>query len=189
MVSDALSKLADTLESDRAAGTELAILGSSAAMQKVFAAIRKFGATDAAVLITGESGTGKELVARAIHERSSYRAGPFVTVNCAALPATLIAGELFGHEKGASTGAARRRIGRLEWAASGTIFLDEIGDLPLEQQVPSAALPQGAHHRPGGRHPAGRGRRPRHLRHQRSISPRRCATAASARTSTTASTR
>jgi DNA-binding NtrC family response regulator len=111
------------------------MVGSSPAMQKVYASIRKFGATNAPVLITGESGTGKELVARAVHERSAYRAGPFVAINCAALPATLIAGELFGHEKGAFTGAVQRRIGRLESAQRGTIFLDEIGDLPLEQQV------------------------------------------------------
>ena len=108
--------------------------GASAAMQQVFASIRKFAASDAPVLVTGESGTGKELVGRAIHERSAYAKGPFVAINCAALPATLIAAELFGYEKGAFTGATGRRIGRLESANGGTVFLDEIGDLPVEQQ-------------------------------------------------------
>ncbi len=111
------------------------MVGASPAMQRVYESIRKFGATAAPVLITGESGTGKELAALAIHERSTYAAGPFVAINCAALPPTLIAAELFGHEKGAFTGATQRRIGRLESADRGTIFLDEIGDLPLEQQA------------------------------------------------------
>jgi DNA-binding NtrC family response regulator len=117
------------------AASEPDMVGSSPAMQRVYASIRKFSATNAPVLITGESGTGKELAARAVHERSAYRAGPFVAINCAALPATLIAAELFGHEKGAFTGAVQRRIGRLESAHRGTIFLDEIGDLPLELQA------------------------------------------------------
>jgi DNA-binding NtrC family response regulator len=111
------------------------MVGASPAMHRVFAAIRKFGATNAPLLITGESGTGKELAARAVHERSAYAKGPFVAINCAALPPTLIAAELFGYEKGAFTGATQRRIGRLESAQGGTIFLDEIGDLPLEQQA------------------------------------------------------
>ncbi|HKT18222.1 MAG TPA: sigma-54 dependent transcriptional regulator [Stellaceae bacterium] len=110
------------------------MVGNSPAMQRVYAAIRRYAATKAPVLITGESGTGKELVAQAIHERSAFRSGPFVAINCGALPPTLIASELFGHEKGAFTGAAQRRIGRLESASGGTIFLDEIGDLPLELQ-------------------------------------------------------
>lgn len=111
------------------------MVGASPAMHRVFAAIRKFGATNAPLLITGASGTGKELAARAVHERSAYAKGPFVAINCAALPPTLIAAELFGYEKGAFTGATQRRIGRLESANSGTIFLDEIGDLPLEHQA------------------------------------------------------
>ena len=110
------------------------MVGNSPAMQRVYSAIRRYAATKAPVLITGESGTGKELVAQAIHERSAFRTGPFVAINCGALPPTLIASELFGHEKGAFTGAAQRRIGRLESASGGTIFLDEIGDLPLELQ-------------------------------------------------------
>jgi DNA-binding NtrC family response regulator len=110
------------------------MVGSSLAMLRVFETIRKFAGSDAPVLVTGESGTGKELAARAVHERSAYGKGPFVAINCAALPPTLIASELFGYEKGAFTGATQRRIGRLEAADGGTIFLDEIGDLPIEQQ-------------------------------------------------------
>jgi DNA-binding NtrC family response regulator len=135
LVDAALRKFSDTVAPSHAEAAEPYMVGSSPAMQKVYASIRKFGATNAPVLITGESGTGKELVARAVHERSAYRAGPFVAINCAALPPTLIAGELFGHEKGAFTGAVQRRIGRLESAQRGTIFLDEIGDLPLDQQT------------------------------------------------------
>ena len=111
------------------------MVGTSRAMRTAFDVIRKYATTDASVLITGESGTGKELVALAIHERSSLKAGPFVPINCAGLPPTLIASELFGHEKGAFTGAYQRKIGRIEAAKGGTLFLDEIGDLPLELQV------------------------------------------------------
>jgi DNA-binding NtrC family response regulator len=111
------------------------MVGSCQAMQVVFHAIRRFASTDAPILVTGESGTGKELAARAIHERSQYSRGPFVAVNCGGLPATLIASELFGHEKGSFTGALARRIGRIEEADNGTLFLDEIGDLPLELQA------------------------------------------------------
>ena len=110
------------------------MVGDSPEMRLVFDAIRKMAVTDAPILITGESGTGKELAALAIHERSSYQAGPFVAVNCAGMPATLIAAELFGHEKGAFTGAHQRQIGRIEAAQGGTLFLDEIGDLPLDLQ-------------------------------------------------------
>jgi DNA-binding NtrC family response regulator len=117
-----------------AAEAEPYMVGSSPAMLRVFETIRKFARSDAPLLITGESGTGKELAARAVHERSAYGKGPFVAINCAALPPTLIAAELFGYEKGAFTGATQRRIGRLEAADGGTIFLDEIGDLPLDQQ-------------------------------------------------------
>lgn len=111
------------------------MVGASKQMQKVYQDIRKVAATDAPVLITGESGTGKELCARAIHERSFRKDGPFIAVNCGALPSNLIQSELFGHEKGAFTGATERKIGRVEAANGGTLFLDEIGDLPLELQV------------------------------------------------------
>lgn len=111
------------------------MVGSSQPMRRLFEAIRRYAVTNAPVLITGESGTGKELAARALHERSSFNRGPFVAINCGALPTTLIGSELFGYEKGAFTGATARKIGRIESAESGTIFLDEIGDLPLETQA------------------------------------------------------
>jgi DNA-binding NtrC family response regulator len=111
------------------------MVGASPPMLRLFELIRRFAASDAPVLIMGESGTGKELAARAIHERSQVSKGPFVAINCGALPTTLIAAELFGHEKGAFTGAIGRKIGRIESAEGGTIFLDEIGDLPPETQV------------------------------------------------------
>lgn len=116
-------------------GDEPELVGSSCAMLDLFRSIRKVASVEPPVLITGESGTGKELVARAIHERSQRSSGPFVAVNCAALPATLIHSELFGHEKGAFTGANRRVIGHVEAADGGTILLDEIGDLPGDLQV------------------------------------------------------
>ena len=111
------------------------IVGSSAALQSVLAQVAKVAQTDATVLILGETGTGKELVARAIHKRSRRANGAFIRVNCAAIPPSLIASELFGHEKGAFTGALQRRLGRFEAADGGTIFLDEIGELPAEAQV------------------------------------------------------
>jgi Nif-specific regulatory protein len=103
-------------------------------MRRVYALTQKAAATDATVLVRGESGTGKELVARAIHVNSARRDGPFVKVDCAALPAGLIENELFGHERGAYTGADRRASGKFEAAAGGTIFIDEIGELPLAVQ-------------------------------------------------------
>jgi PAS domain S-box-containing protein len=111
------------------------IVGTSAALQVVLARVAKVAPTDSTVLVTGETGTGKELVARAIHKRSQRSARVFVSVNCAAIPRELIASELFGHEKGAFTGAMQRRLGRFELAEGGTIFLDEIGELPPETQV------------------------------------------------------
>lgn len=110
------------------------IVGDSPAMRHVAELIRRFTRTDEPVLITGESGTGKELVARAIHQSSSRSGGPFVAVNCAAIPPTLVASELFGYEKGAFTGAATRTKGQIEHAHGGTLFLDEIGDMPTELQ-------------------------------------------------------
>lgn len=114
---------------------ECQMVGGSETILKVFNQIRKIAGTDAPVLITGESGTGKELIAQALHLRSDRSDGPFIPVNCGALPDTLIHSELFGHEKGAFTGAHRQNIGRIEAANNGTIFLDEIGDLPLDLQT------------------------------------------------------
>jgi PAS domain S-box-containing protein len=110
------------------------IVGSSEVLRAVLRQITKVAPTDSTVLITGETGTGKELIARAIHKRSGRSARAFVSVNCAAIPQSLIASELFGHEKGAFTGALQRRLGRFELAEGGTIFLDEIGDLPADTQ-------------------------------------------------------
>jgi transcriptional regulator with PAS, ATPase and Fis domain len=111
------------------------IVGASPVLQRVLARLAKVASTDSTVLITGETGTGKELIARAIHRRSPRSARAFVSVNCAATPPSLIASELFGHEKGAFTGALQRRLGRFELAEGGTIFLDEIGELPAETQI------------------------------------------------------
>jgi PAS domain S-box-containing protein len=111
------------------------IVGSSPALQTVLSSIVRVAPTDSTVLITGETGTGKELVARAIHKHSQRSGQAFISVNCASIPSSLIASELFGHEKGAFTGAVQRRQGRFELAHSGTIFLDEVGDLPAEAQI------------------------------------------------------
>lgn len=115
-------------------GDDNFMIGSSPPMLEVFDRLRRYAQVESPVLITGESGTGKELAARAIHERSARAGGPFVAINCAALPPSLVSSELFGHEKGAFTGAVERRIGHLELAHRGTLFLDEIGDLPIEIQ-------------------------------------------------------
>jgi len=111
------------------------IVGTSPALQTVLSRVSKVAPTDSTVLIQGETGTGKELIARAIHKRSDRAARAFVSVNCAAIPSSLIASELFGHEKGSFTGALQRRLGRFELADGGTIFLDEIGELPTEIQI------------------------------------------------------
>jgi formate hydrogenlyase transcriptional activator len=111
------------------------IIGSSEALRRVLVHVAKVAPTDSTVLITGETGTGKELVARAIHRRSQRSTRAFVHLNCAAIPPSLVASELFGHEKGAFTGAVQRRLGRFELADGGTLFLDEIGELPAETQI------------------------------------------------------
>jgi DNA-binding NtrC family response regulator len=111
------------------------IVGISDRMKHIFALMRKYAATDGTVLVTGESGTGKELVVRAIHDKSNRNQGPFVVLNCGAIPPSLIESEFFGHEAGSFTDAKNRRIGKFEMADGGTLFLDEIGDLPLEAQV------------------------------------------------------
>jgi formate hydrogenlyase transcriptional activator len=111
------------------------ILGNSPALREVLCHVSRVAPTDSTVLITGETGTGKELIARAIHTRSRRAARPFVAVNCGAIPSSLAASELFGHEKGAFTGAMQRRQGRFELAADGTIFLDEVGELSAETQI------------------------------------------------------
>src|SRR5258707_1242663 len=111
------------------------IVGSSEALRKVLRQVAKLASSDSTVLILGETGTGKELIARGIHKRSKRADRAFIAVNCAAIPSSLIASELFGHEKGAFTGATQRRLGRFESANGGTVFLDEVGDLPLEVQV------------------------------------------------------
>ena len=120
---------------DEAIEQESEMVGSSAAMRKLFHQIRRVASVEAPVLLQGESGTGKELTARAVHERSRRASGPFVAINCGALPAGLIQTELFGHERGAFTGALKRRQGRIEMASGGTLLLDEVVDLPLDQQV------------------------------------------------------
>ncbi len=136
----------------RIAEQGLPLVGRSAPMQAVYRMITRVLRNDLTVLILGESGTGKELVAEAIHQLGHRSAGPFVAVNTAAIPAELIESELFGHEKGAFTGAVARHIGKFEQAQGGTLFLDEIGDMPMQAQTRLLrALQSGAIRRVGGR--------------------------------------
>ncbi|HYM04639.1 MAG TPA: nitrogen regulation protein NR(I) [Stellaceae bacterium] len=133
---------------------KLPLIGRSSAMQEIYRVLARLMATDLTVMITGESGTGKELVARALHEYGKRRNGPFVPVNMAAIPRELIESELFGHERGAFTGANTRSAGRFEQAEGGTLFLDEIGDMPLEAQTRLLrVLQQGEYTTVGGRTP------------------------------------
>jgi two-component system nitrogen regulation response regulator GlnG len=128
------------------------LLGESQAMQEVFRTIGRLSRSDISVLITGETGSGKEVVAKVLHEHSPRAGGPFVAINTAAIPAELLESELFGHEKGAFTGAHSRRVGRFEEAAGGTLFLDEIGDMPLALQTRLLrVLAEGDYYRVGGR--------------------------------------
>ena len=130
------------------------IVGSSKPIREVLKQVEKVAPSDSTVLILGETGTGKELIARALHRRSKRATRAFVSVNCAAIPQSLIASELFGHEKGAFTGATQRRLGRFEAADGGTLFLDEIGDLPMETQIALLrVLQEREFERVGGNHP------------------------------------
>lgn len=132
----------------------LPIIGESVAMQEIFRAIGRLSHAEINVLITGESGTGKELIAQALHQHSPRADKPFVAINTAAIPKELLESELFGHEKGAFTGAAQRRVGRFEQAHGGTLFLDEIGDMPLDFQTRLLrVLASGAFYRVGGHEP------------------------------------
>jgi len=133
--SDAKNKVNQVLDSQKMEFDREGIAGVSRGLMKVLDTARKVSKSDSSVLITGESGTGKELIARAIHKNSSRRNGPMVIINCGAIPGELLESELFGHEKGAFTGAHRSRIGRFEIADQGTIFLDEIGDMSPDLQV------------------------------------------------------
>ncbi len=137
-----------------AADDRLPLIGRSPAMQEIYRVIARLTQTDLTVMIMGESGTGKELVARALHDYGKRRHGPFVAVNMAAIPKELVESELFGHERGAFTGATNRGIGRFEQAEGGTLFLDEIGDMPLEAQTRLLrVLQQGEYTTVGGRTP------------------------------------
>jgi two-component system NtrC family response regulator len=130
------------------------MLGASPQMRPIFETVRKVATSDAPVLILGESGTGKEMVAKAIHQRSNNKEGPFVAINCSAIPETLLESELFGHEKGSFTGAHMQRKGRIESASDGTLFLDEIGEIPLPLQVKLLRfLQEQTIERVGGRQP------------------------------------
>ncbi len=145
--------VADATESEEPE-ERLPLVGRSTAMQEIYRTVARLTTTDLTVMITGESGTGKELVARALHDYGRRRSGPFVAINMAAIPRELIESELFGHERGAFTGALNRGIGRFEQAAGGTLFLDEIGDMPAEAQTRLLrVLQEGEFTTVGGRQP------------------------------------
>lgn len=146
--------MSDVVEIGDAASTRTALVGNSRAMQNIYKEIGRVAATPVPVLIRGATGTGKELVARAIYQHSDRASGPFIAVNCAAIPETLLESELFGHERGAFTGADARRIGRFEQANGGTLFLDEIGDMNLNLQAKLLrVLQEKSIQRVGGREP------------------------------------
>ncbi len=155
VVGRALARPRSPVISDQAPdGEEIPLVGRSPAMQEIYRALARLMPTDLTVMITGESGTGKELVARALHDYGKRRQRPFVAVNMAAIPRDLIESELFGHEKGAFTGATARNAGRFEQAEGGTLFLDEIGDMPMEAQTRLLrVLQQGEYTTVGGRVP------------------------------------
>jgi two-component system nitrogen regulation response regulator GlnG len=145
---------ASSVEHPAGSPEALPLIGRSPAMQEIYRVMARLMATDLTVMITGESGTGKELVARALHDYGRRRSGPFVAINMAAIPRDLIESELFGHEKGAFTGANTRSSGRFEQAEGGTLFLDEIGDMPMEAQTRLLrVLQQGEYTTVGGRTP------------------------------------
>ncbi|ACX95119.1 nitrogen regulation protein NR(I) [Halothiobacillus neapolitanus] len=140
-----------TAEASTTADAQTDLIGNAPAMQEIFRAIGRLARSNVTVLINGESGTGKELVARALHQHSLRRQGPFVALNTAAIPKDLLESELFGHEKGAFTGAAGQRVGRFEQAHGGTLFLDEIGDMPMDLQTRLLrVLADGQFYRVGG---------------------------------------
>src|SRR5919108_5134229 len=156
IVEKALTQPHTTVDATEAKPDEerLPLIGRSPAMQDIYRVLARLMQTDLTVMITGESGTGKELVARALHDYGKRRTGPFVAINMAAIPRDLIESELFGHEKGAFTGANTRSAGRFEQAEGGTLFLDEIGDMPMEAQTRLLrVLQQGEYTTVGGRTP------------------------------------
>jgi two-component system nitrogen regulation response regulator GlnG len=154
VVERALSAPLNAPPEEEADDEQLPLIGRSPAMQEIYRSIARLMGTDLSVLITGESGTGKELVARALHDFGKRRSGPFVAINMAAIPRELIESELFGHERGAFTGAAQRSAGRFEQAKGGTLFLDEIGDMPFEAQTRLLrVLQEGEYTSVGGRAP------------------------------------
>src|SRR5580698_1295192 len=154
VVERALSAPLSASDDEEVDDEQLPLIGRSPAMQEIYRAIARLMGTDLSVLITGESGTGKELVARALHDFGKRRSGPFVAINMAAIPRELIESELFGHEKGAFTGATNRSQGRFEQANGGTLFLDETGDMPPEAQTRLLrVLQEGEFTSVGGRQP------------------------------------
>ena len=146
-------------------GERLPLIGRSPAMQEIYRALARLMSTDLTVMVTGESGAGKELVARALHDYGKRRKGPFVALNMAAIPRELIESELFGHERGAFTGAVQRTAGKFEQASGGTLFLDEIGDMPPGGADAPAARPAGRRIHDGRRAHADQGQRPHRRRH------------------------